>query len=120
MNIQAKLVVAFAILCLLGACDSPRFVARVEIANRTAYPAGVKVRGSTGGWLNLTTVRAGATEEVREVLDQGPSWTFRFGYSDVAVEVTVDREALADANWRVEVPEELEERLRDQGVSVPP
>lgn len=93
---------------------------RVEIDNRTEYPASVDVRGSTGGWLDLTTVEGGGTREVQEVLDQGSSWNFRFAYSDVVIEETVDRETLVDADWSVEVPAEFGERLREQGVAVPP
>lgn len=119
MKVRAELVV-FAVIFILGGCNEGRFVPRVEIENPTQYPAGVDVRGATGGWLPLTTVRAGETREVREVLDQGHSWTFRFAYSDVAVDLSVDRKTLADADWRVEVPAELGERLRDQGVSIPP
>ncbi|MDQ3646395.1 MAG: hypothetical protein M3345_05600 [Actinomycetota bacterium] len=106
---------------LLAACDNVNFVERVEIVNGTSYTARVDVSGEDGGWLALATVSAGSSREVREVIDQGPTWTFRFVYAGYdPVELTIARPDLVDAGWRVEVPDELEERLRDAGVAPPP
>ena len=114
-------VLAAAALLLPVACDGVTFVERVVFVNETDYPASVDVRGESGGWLDLTTVSAHETREVEEVIDQGPSWTFRFTYgSHDPVEVTIGRHELIDGGWRVEVPEELEENLRAQGVPPPP
>lgn len=103
------------------ACSDVRFVDRIEVVNETDYPANVDVRGRSGGWVDLTTVGAGEVREVEEVIDQGGSWTFRFSYGGrAAVESTFSRSALAGADWRVEVPADLEQSLRNEGVPVPP
>lgn len=101
-------------------CSGVRFVDKVEVANDTSYRASIDVRGRTGGWLALTTVRAGETAVVEDVIDQGDQWTFRFAYAGIAVETLTTRAALADSDWRVEVPPELEESLEKEGVPPPP
>lgn len=105
---------------VVAGCSGVRFVDKVEIANDTSYRASVDVRGRTGGWLALTTVRAGETDVVEDVIDQGDQWTFRFSYAGISVETMTSRAALADSDWRVEVPDELEESLQDEGVPPPP
>jgi hypothetical protein len=108
-------------LLLLVACDNVSFVDRVVLVNDTDYHANADVRGVMGGWLGLTTVGTGETTEVGEVIDQGEVWIFRFSYgSHDPVELEVTREELVAANWRVDVPSELEENLRDEGVPPPP
>ncbi|MFN2526859.1 MAG: hypothetical protein ABR505_11450 [Actinomycetota bacterium] len=98
-----------------------RFVDRIVFVNETDYHVHVDVRTSTGGWLGLTTVSAGETAQVAEVIEQGDMWTFRFSYGRYQpVQLDFTRNELIDADWRVEVPPELEEKLRDDGVPVPP
>lgn len=110
-----------ATLVLGAGCGGPGFVDQVDIVNPTRYPAAVDVRGRTGGWVDLTTAPAGETREVSEVIDQGEIWTFRFSYGDHAVvDITKSRSELADAEWRVEVPRELEDELQAEGVPIPP
>ncbi len=105
----------------LVACGNVSFVERVAIVNETVYDASVAVSGDEGGWLGLTTVTAQDTREVREVIDQGETWTFRFSYGrHDPVELRVSRDELADSDWVVEVPVEFEENLRDEGVPPPP
>ena len=111
----------FAAFMLMPACDAITFVERIILVNDTEYSADVDVRGEGGGWLGLTTVEAHETREVRDVIDQGSRWTFRFLYAHYdPVELTVGKEELVDAGWRVEVPVELEENLRAAGVPPPP
>ena len=107
-------------LLLLAACANVTFVERVSIANDTKYPATVEVRGVNRGWLPITTVSSGEKREVAEVIDQGQTWTFRFAYAGQEVEVEFRRGELAAAQWLVEVPLELEERLHLQGIPPPP
>jgi hypothetical protein len=116
-----SLITVLAMLLLLASCDSPALVDRVEISNETEYTADVDVRGETGGWLGLTTVRAHDTNEVRQVIDQGSSWTFSFKYGNHdPLDLTITKEELINADWRVEVPNEFEDRLRAKGVPPPP
>lgn len=110
-----------ALLLPLFACDSADFVERVVLVNEIDYPANVDLRGDGGGWLGLSTVPAHQTREIERVIDQGDTWTFRFSYGErEPVEVEISRKELVDAGWRVEVPEELERILRDEGVPLPP
>jgi hypothetical protein len=109
-----------AALTSLTACEEPAFVERVVVVNETDYPANVAVRGGEGGWLGLTTVPPDQDREVGKVIDQGPSWTFRFSYgSRSPVDVTVSKQELVDADWHVRVPVELEDRLESEGVPPP-
>jgi hypothetical protein len=103
------------------ACSETKFVEAVEVSNDTAYPTKVSVRGGEGGWLHLLTVQAGETQDVNEVIDQGDIWIFRFRYAGRAEVVkTFSRDDLDEAAWRIEVPPELEESLRERDVAPPP
>lgn len=114
---SSLLVAAF----LLAACDGAAFVDRLVVVNDTSYDSHVEVRGGSGGWLGVTMVPAGSTREVQDVIDQGATWIFRFSYAAYEpVEVEIARSELVDAGWRVEVPEELEQDLRGEGVPPPP
>lgn len=105
---------------ILAACDGVQFVDRVILVNRTDYPANVGLRDETGGSLGLATVPAESTREIREVIDQGTTWTFRFSYGGhEPLEVTLTKRELIAADWRVEVPLEFEQQLRQKGV-IPP
>lgn len=120
MKATLRCLLVIGLLLVLSGCSGVRFVDKLEIVNDTSYTANVDVRGRTGGWLGLTMVRAGETDVVEDVIDQGDRWTFRFAYGGSAVETMTTRTALADSDWQVEVPEEFEERLQDEGVLPPP
>ncbi|HEX2295574.1 MAG TPA: hypothetical protein VHN37_09730 [Actinomycetota bacterium] len=107
--------------CLLFACSGPAFVERVVLVNDTDYSVSVDVRGETDGWLSLATLPSHRSRAIGQVIDQGMTWTFRFshGYHD-PFEVELSRRPLADADWRVEVPAELEADLRAEGVPPSP
>jgi hypothetical protein len=108
------------VLSSFAACDEPTFVEGVVLVNETDYPANVDVRGADDGWLGLATVPAQETLEIGDVIDQGPSWTFRFSYGNrEPVDVTMTKQELIDAGWQVRVPVELEELLRSEGVPPP-
>ena len=110
-----------AVLLALTGCDSVAFVDRVVVVNGTAYPADVGVAGEGAGWLGLGVVPEHGTRSVGQVIDQGRLWRFRFSYgSHDPVELEISREDLARAAWRVEVPRELETRLRAEDVPLPP
>ena len=102
-------------------CSEVSFVDGITISNPTEYTANVSVRGGADdGWLLLTTIHGGADRSVERVIDQGPRWTFRFGYSGHVEEVTVTRAELESAGWRVELPASFESALRARGVTPPP
>jgi hypothetical protein len=121
LKTRLSLIVFLPALLLLSACDGVTFVERVVVVNETDYSANVDVRGSGGAWLGLTTVSAHDSREVGQVIDQGALWTFRFSYGKQdPVELDISRDELVEAGWRVEVPSELEENLRAEGVAPPP
>jgi hypothetical protein len=120
MNLRLRAVIVLMVLSSFAACEEPTFVERVVVVNETDYPVNVAVRGGEGGWLGLTTAPPDQDSEVGKVIDQGPSWTFRFSYgSRSPVDVTVSKQELIDADWHVRVPVELEERLESEGVAPP-
>jgi hypothetical protein len=109
-------------LLLLVACWGPaRTVDRVTIVNPTDYDLAVDVSGADrDGRLPLAIVDHGSERMIREVVDQGRVWTFRFLHEGEAVgEITVARTVLERGGWRVEIPEEVGERLRDLGRQPP-
>ena len=106
---------------LLTACDNVTLVERVVLVNETDYSANVEVRGENEGWLALGTLSPQEAREVTQVIDQGSSWTFRFSYGGHdPVELMLTKSELIDADWRVEVPDELEDNLQAEGVPRPP
>jgi hypothetical protein len=107
---------------LVAGCSQAAFVDEVTIVNDTAYSANVDVTdGARDGWLGLATVGPESSHTVREVIDQGDIWIFRFDYAgEHAEELEVSRRDLERNEWRVTVPESLEDRLREMGVPPPP
>jgi hypothetical protein len=111
-----------ACVVLLGACSDVSFVDEVTIVNDTEYSANVDVVGMTrDGWLGLTVVAPQSTTTVEEVIDQGEMWIFRFNYvGRYEEEVEISRRELEQNDWTIEVPQSLEQRLRDLDVPPPP
>jgi hypothetical protein len=111
-------VLAVIPFLLLAACSGPAAtVDRITIANGTEYDLDVEVTGGDrGGWLPVAIVEARSEHAVREVIDQGEEWTFRFLHlGDPVGELSLSREDLEGSGWRVEVPEEVEQRLQELG-----
>jgi hypothetical protein len=89
--------------------------------NPTAFAANVDVRGDQrDGWVGLATVQPESDATVRDVLDQGERWIFRFSYSGYEEEIELTRVDLDRARWRVEIPAGFEAELRSRGVPPPP
>jgi hypothetical protein len=107
---------------LTAACSGVAFVNEVTIVNDTAYSANVDVTdGERDGWLGLTTVGPESSRRVREVIDQGDIWIFRFDYVGMhAEELKVSRRDLERNEWRVSVPASFEDRLREMRLPPPP
>jgi hypothetical protein len=118
-----RLLLALGVCSILAAaCSEVAFVDEVTIVNDTAYSTNVDVTdGARDGWLGLATVGPESTRTVREVIDQGDIWIFRFDYVGMhAEELEVSRRDLERNEWRVSVPENFEARLREMGVPPPP
>ena len=111
-------VVATAATVLVGSwvVRGPDFVDRLTVENPTRFDVDVDVAGADGRVLELTQVLAGRTKTVRDVIDQGRSWTVTFSYAGTdAGSVEIERAALEDDDWRIEVPADVEEELETAG-----
>lgn len=105
-------------LLWLAACSGPPpRVDRITIVNPTMYDLDVDVAGSErGGWLPVAIVEARSEDVTEEVIDQGEAWVFRFlHWGDPVGELFLTKGDLVGDDWRVEVPEEVEERLQQLG-----
>ncbi len=96
----------------------PSFVPEVTVDNPLVYKVNVDVKPADGdGWSSLGTVRRETSKTVEQVVDQGPTWTFRFTYGgEPGGEMTVSRSELRTGGWRVTVPPEVGDRLRQAGL----
>jgi hypothetical protein len=110
---RALLLVALLQSSCLG---PPPTVDRITIANPTDYQLDVDVTGEDRqGWLPVAILEPGSERPVGEVIDQGEIWIFRFLYlGDPVMEVSVTRDELEGSDWRVVVPAEVEQRLRER------
>jgi hypothetical protein len=92
-------------------------VDQIIIANRTDYDLDVDVTGrDREGWLPVAIAEARSEDDVQDVIDQGEVWIFRFlHWGDPVGELSLTRAELEQDGWRVEVPEEVEERLHELG-----
>jgi hypothetical protein len=104
-----------ATLLWLVACSGPApTVDSITISNRTDYDLDVDLTGrDREGWLPVAIVEAHSEKVVQDVIDQGEVWIFRFLHlGDPAGELSFTRVELERSGWRVEVPEQVEERLQ--------
>jgi hypothetical protein len=120
---RAWAIVWLSMLALLPtACSSASFVSTITFVNPTDFPAHVEVSdASRQGWLDLTIAQRGEETVVDEVADQGDVWVFRFEYvGRHQEELEMSRAELADAGWKVVVPQSFEDSLRRLDVEPPP
>lgn len=113
---RASLGIFLICVLFLAACDSPSFV-DVGVINETEYSTDVSVQSSpAGASLELGFVGPRSEREFQQVIDQGESWIFTFDHFGVYAEsLTISRDDLERAEWRVDVPESYAETLRDMG-----
>lgn len=107
-----------ALSLLLAACMGlPPTVDRITIVNPTDYDLDVEVSGEDReGWLPVAIVEAGEEDVAQGVIDQGDVWIFRFRHlGDPIGELSLTRAELERSGWRVEVPDEVAERLQELG-----
>lgn len=102
-------------------CSGEQFVDEIVIENPTAFAPNVDVTGDArNGWLSLATAESHSEKAIEDVLDQGPTWVFRFRYSGYEQELRVARAELADSGWRVQVPSDFASALEQRGIAPPP
>ena len=109
--------VAFAVVRL--GVGEPTTFRRLTVQNPTPYMVNVDLTGANrNGWLDVGSFRREGRRSVEELADQGRQWVFRFSYGGVdGGELAVSRDQLARDGWRVTVPTEVAERLRQAGLS---
>jgi hypothetical protein len=89
----------------------------VTVDNPSDWRTEVSVRSaSSPSWTGLGSVGRGTQIEFQQVPDQGSTWIVRFSYAGQSEEIELDRDALRDAQWTVEVPDSLTQRLAEAGV----
>jgi hypothetical protein len=116
MNIHTGGVVVLALL-MVSCLGPPSTVEQITVVNPTVYDLDVDVTDQArDGWLPLAIVGARSEKVAQEVLDQGDQWIFRFlHWGDPVGELSLTRTELERSGWRVEVPEQIQERLQQLG-----
>ena len=101
----------------------PTVVEEVSVANPSEFDLHVEVSGGDGreGWLSITTVDSRSTSVAHDVIDQGELWVFRFSAQGrIGGERRIARADLRQAQWSLEVPVEVVDRLRQSGAPATP
>ena len=107
-----------AVATVASALRAPRTIDRLTIANPTSYGIAVSMRaGPADGRFLLGFVWDHDEGSVADVADLGDTWIFEFSYAGVdAGELRLDRSALQDTGWRVDVPASVAQRLSALGL----
>jgi hypothetical protein len=121
-NLSRRVLVEFifvgVIAGVLASCSGPPpTVERITISNPTGYDLEVQVSDpNRDSWLPTGIVEAGSEQISEQVIDQGEVWIFRFLHWGESVgELELTRSELERNGWRLEVPGQVEERLRQWG-----
>ena len=120
LGVVPIVVVAVVLISLIN--TNPRVVSRVTIVNKSPYDVDVSItNGHHEGWMPLSTARARTSTDVNQVVDQGNTWTFHFDGQGVdGGELTLNRAALAQSDWRITIPDAVSRRLADAGAPPSP
>lgn len=111
-----------AVSWLAQAALAPPTTVDLVVTNPTRHHVRVVVSSPDGdGRLPLATVEPGGEAQIPDVVDQGDEWLFSFeAQGRVGAETRVERATLAERDWRIEVPAELDARLAELGVAPAP
>lgn len=117
--IAAIVVTLLAIVAVTFGTRPPGMVDGVTIENPTSLPVHVSVSAGPGeSTLGLGVVSPGGAATFDAVLDPGSEWTFHFGSGQArGGELTVSRDELAADDWSAMIPEDVAERLADDGAA---
>jgi hypothetical protein len=117
------LILAVGVALAVGLClpHQPRTV-DLRVSNPTDFDLTIDATDEHhDGWVTLGTIAARDTTQLDGVIDQGDTWVLRFdGQGRQGGQLTLDRTALDDASWRVQVPDRIGDRLRSQGAPPSP
>lgn len=115
----AGVAMAFLVLALMSAMESPPHVGRITIDNPHGWAASVEVAASErDGWVGVRTVEPEGSQTFEEVLDQGDQWRFRFSYGGAAGgELVISRSELDRRGWNIAVPDTFPDRMRAAGLT---
>lgn len=111
-------LVGMAVIFGFPALDPPTELARLTVTNPLAWNVDVAVDGpELEGRIPVGTVNRGQPATFHAILDAGREWTFRFGHAGYSAgAVTVDRDRLRAAGWKLSIPLEVGEILQTAGV----
>ncbi len=99
----------------------PSTVDRVTIRNPTEYDLDVDAGTAGDGWTPVGIAIARSDTTIKDVIDVGDSWTFRFtGQGRDGGQVPVTREQLAANDWNFDVPASVGDRIRATGAPPSP
>jgi len=116
-------VLVLGLLGLMGAIglDAPREVAQVRLVNPAEFDIQLFVIAENGLWLRLPTAPAAAERTIQGVLDAGDEWTLHARSQGLDGGAwAVSRDELQADGWEIMIPEEVVQRLRDQGAPATP
>ena len=116
--------VVLAVLALVGfvavslLIPSPGTVDHVTIKNGTEFDLNIDATSAShDGWTPVGIALAHADTNMREIIDHGDVWIFRFsGQGHDAGQLRITRSDLAASNWSLTVPASVAQQLRDAGV----
>jgi hypothetical protein len=93
----------------------------LTVDNPLPWRAEVSARpAASGSWTGVGAVSRDDRLRALEYPDQGAEWVFRFSYAGQSEEVEMTRDQLAAADWTVEVPPALGDRLELAGIPETP
>jgi hypothetical protein len=121
VSILAIVPILAVALAIEGAqlLDNPEFVSRVRIHNPSQLLVDVDATSADrDGWVAIAIARPSTTTSVREVIDQGKTWVFRF--SSIGIdggELVETRAQLERAHWTIVIPSDVILRLRRAGAT---
>ncbi len=107
---------------VVGLSAGPSTVPRITFENPTSYGLDIEVSPDTDtGWTSAGSVRQQSTADVREVIDQGDVWLFRFdSQGQTGGELRLTRAELEASGWRVSIPIDVGARLAEAGAPPTP
>lgn len=119
-NLRDLTIVVLAVAMIAVAMTMVRLpptVDRLTVVNPTPYALDVDVKdGPDSAWTPVGVAEERSTQVAEQVLDQGDQWVFRFqGQGAQSDELRFTRRQLEEANWRIEIPQAVTQRLADAG-----